>query len=82
MPDTPADEQASITILGREYAIERKPDKDERIVYWLTGARGAHYFTMRNQAHPECMFLGNARRFGIALDGVWLTDRNGVLEVL
>jgi hypothetical protein len=51
-------------------------------VYTLTGRRGAVYSTMRNVKNPNVMFLVNNRTFGVAMDGTWLTDKNGVLEVL
>ena len=37
-----------LTIEGREYAVEARESDDQGTVYWLTGARGAVYFTMRN----------------------------------
>lgn len=51
-------------------------------VYTLCGKRGAVYSTMRNVKNPNAMFLINNRSFGVVMDGTWLTDKNGVLEVL
>lgn len=48
-------------------------------VYTLTGKRGAVYSTMRNVNNPNAMFLINNRKFGVVMDGAWLTDKNGVL---
>lgn len=51
-------------------------------VYTLRGVRGAVYSTMRNVKNPNAMFLVNNRKLGVVMDGTWLTDKNGVLEVL
>lgn len=51
-------------------------------IYNLHGKRGAVYSTMRNINNPNVMFLINNRRMGVAMPGTWLTDKNGVLEVL
>jgi hypothetical protein len=37
---------------------------------------------MRNVKNPNAMFLVNNRKLGVVMDGTWLTDKNGVLEVL
>ncbi len=58
-------------VLGREVKV-----------YTLKGKRGAVYSTMRNVKNPDVMFLVNNRTFGVAMDGTWLTDKNGTLEVL
>jgi hypothetical protein len=52
------------------------------LVYHLHGPRGAHYMTMRNKNRAELMFLLNARKFGVALPDVWLTDKGGILRTL
>lgn len=64
---------------------EMKMDKllgREVPVYTLTGVRGAVYKTMRNVKNPELMFLVNARKFAMAMEGQWFTDKNGTLEAL
>lgn len=76
----------TITINGRTYGVEVLPDREQmqRPVYRLTGARGADYTTMRVVPKPDQMFLFSTRK-GLRVDplpGVWLTDRNGTLEVL
>jgi hypothetical protein len=79
---------ATIKILGRDYSVDTRPNTrhpEEGVVYVLTGKRGAKYATMRNKPRPEHMFLAHAERgFGIpaGFEGVWLTDKNGTLEVL
>jgi hypothetical protein len=75
--------QTEITIRGRKYAVEQLPaDKlDEgRVVYKLTGARGAIYYTIRNRPNPTMMFLmREGTGFG-AMKDVWLTDKDGTLR--
>lgn len=83
----------TITINGREYAVEVLPHDDRpsalgRPRYRLTGKRGAVYDTLRNRPHPELMFLvayHPGKAFPATVDplgkGLWLTDRNGTLEV-
>lgn len=53
------------------------------LAYELTGSRGAKYCTVRNVNHTDKMFLCTLRGFGVAAgyEGLWLTDRNGKLEV-
>ncbi len=71
----------TLTIHGRKYEVEQRIDPDPKggVVYYLTGARGGLYFTMRYDKHPECMFvIGNT---GSILKGAELTDKNGNLEV-
>lgn len=50
--------------------------------YTLRGPRGAHYRTCRTAVKPHQMFLMHTKRFGVALDGTWLTDKDGTLKVL
>lgn len=50
--------------------------------YDLRGPRGAHYRTCRNAVFPDRMFLVHVKRFGVALDGTWLSDKDGTLKVL
>ena len=85
---------ATIKVLGRDYTVSTKTNErypKEGVIYVLTGARGAKYATVRNKPHPEQMFLvhegsgaSRGRKFGIpaGFEGVWLTDKNGTLEVL
>ena len=51
------------------------------VQYILTGKRGAIYGTMRILNKRDTMFLVNATRASNAPD-VWLTDKNGKLEVI
>lgn len=79
--------QTSITIgrLTFQVTSEMKMDElqgRELPVYTLTGVRGAVYKTMRNAKTPELMFLVNARKFAMAMEGQWFTDKNGTLEAL
>lgn len=60
--------------------FDRVLGRDVR-VYTLTGKRGAVYSTMRNVHNPHLMFLVNNKKIGIAMKGVWLTDKNDVLSV-
>lgn len=83
-----------ITIKGRVFTVEMlepgpdeaKLDGHDRPVYKLTGKRGADYRTFRNVPNPDRMYLvgfspGNFTPDPLGRD-VWLTDRNGVLEVI
>lgn len=79
----------TVAVGRREFTVERRVPTEERRRlegdrphYVLRGKRGACYLTMRNRRNPDLMFLvhGGAR-FGVALDGVWLTDKNGQLEL-
>lgn len=73
----------TITIHGREYTVERKETtvvEQAPHKYELTGKRGATYVTIRNAPNPTMMFLVD-RKGKIALNEVWLTDKNGKLEV-
>lgn len=73
-----------ITINGKQFSVEvGNNDRDGQTSYTLTGKRGAKYGTVRNVNHPELMFMINLRGFGMAVgfEGVWMTDRNGQLEV-
>lgn len=74
----------TLTIGKRVFVVTQERLHEGRPVYELRGPRGAHYFTMRNHWKPELMFLCNGRRCGLAkglAEGVWLTDKNGKLEV-
>lgn len=73
-----------IQINGKSFQIaEEGIAKDGRKQYVLAGKRGARYGTMRNAKNPDIMFLINLQGFGIPAGfvGVFLTDRNGHLEV-
>ncbi len=77
-----------ITIKGRTFEVSvRAADQHTAkhgAIYELRGPRGAAYFTMRNANHPEAMFVCDMRKFGMAstMKDVWLTDKNGTLEVM
>lgn len=81
-------ENTSTLQIGRlTFTVTSKIKHDRSInkdlpVYTLRGKRGAVYSTMRNVKNPNAMFLINNRSFGVVMDGTWLTDKNGVLEVL
>lgn len=75
---------ATIQINGRDFQVaEEGIARDGRKQYVLAGKRGARYGTMRNAHNPDIMFLIDLRGFGIPAGfvGVFLTDRNGHLEV-
>ena len=78
----------TVRINGRDYEVAQRDGShplDRGTIYSLTGKRGAKYATCRNVNHPEQMFLvHDGRGFGIphGFEGVWLTDKNGTLEVL
>ena len=71
-------------IRGREYTVLPTKDMDEsRCVYWLTGKRGARYFTVRNRPNPDLMFIVPEKFIkSNVLDRVWLTDVTGELKVV
>jgi hypothetical protein len=78
-----------IQIRGRSYEVEAVPETNAETAgagprYVLRGPRGAHYRTMRNMNTQHLMFLVNARAFGArsVIDGVWLSDKDGVLKVV
>jgi hypothetical protein len=76
-----------ITIRGRNFEVSplfRTNPKGEQVRFFeLKGVRGAHYFTMTN-VHSGLHFIFNGRRARgtLPLDGVWLKDNDGVLEVV
>lgn len=75
-----------MTLGKRSYSVEVvHTDADQGLpIYTLTGKRGACYVTMRNVHDPHMMVVYNSRNIhGTcgALEGVWLTDRNGHLEI-
>lgn len=74
-----------LTINGREFevTVSTMLDPDRRRAYELRGKRGASYYTMRNVPNPDLMFVVNVTfTKSTGLEGVWLTDKNGVLEVV
>ena len=80
--DKSAKMETTLTIEGRGYTVtEQKIEGVDRVQYILTGKRGAIYGTMRMQKQPEVMFLMNANNFLSNAPKVYLTDKNGVLEI-
>lgn len=73
-----------IKIKGREYTVEKRPCPDEGSVYYVTGKKGNRWFTLRNQNYPDMMFLmpENPVASTKTMQGVWLSDRTGTLEVV
>jgi hypothetical protein len=75
-----------IVIRGREYQVEKTPPEgplDEgKPIYVLTGKSGKKWYTLRNKPNPQMMFLIPEAGFSKTMDRVWLTDRNGTLEVV
>lgn len=77
----------TICIRGREFTITNETKVvlgREEVVYTLNGPKGASYYTMRTRSDLTLMFVCNHRSFGIAstMKGVWITDKNGKLEVV
>lgn len=70
-----------IVIRGRQYQVESKPCQYEQTVYIITGKRGHKWYTMRNQNYTYMMFLMPEKGTSKTMDGVWLTDQKGILEV-
>lgn len=68
-----------MVIRGREYTVEATKDN----VYWLTGKRGAKYYTVRTVPHPHQMFIipENFLKSNV-LERVWLSDESGELRVV
>lgn len=74
-----------IQIRGRYYSINKRPQEgiNGELVYELEGSRGARYYTMRNIHTPHMMFLFPAQfTKSNVMNGVWLSDQNGIVEVL
>lgn len=76
-----------ITIGGRTFRYEAKnepgpPGKPEGPTWWLYGARGSVYFTLRCVPQPGRLFLVNARTMSQPFPRTWLTDTEGRLRVL
>lgn len=77
----------TVTIGRRVFTVTEQSDAKHGPIFIMKGVRGATYGTVRNVNRPWMMFLvhaGTGRGFGIpaGYEGVWLTDRNGSLEVL
>ena len=66
-----------ITVEGRRFSVEQDGDK-----YVLAGVCGAKYRTVRNHHNPSLMFLVNAKSIFKGAPDVWLTDRDGELEIV
>ena len=69
----------AIKVNGREYTVTTQTAKNGELQYVLTGKRNAVYATMRNVKNPHLMFLVTPN---LANKTIWLTDKNGTLEVL
>lgn len=54
----------------------------KEVRYSLTGKRGGSFFTMRNAHNPHLMFIVSNAMGNKSLDGVWLSDENGVLKLV
>lgn len=72
----------NITIRGREYQVNAQPCSEENTVYYITGKRGHKWYTMRNQNYTYMLFLMPEKGISKTMNGVWLTDQNGKLEVV
>lgn len=78
----------TITIRGREYTVAKhdtsNPSGAVKLVrsYVITGKRGHKWYTCRNVHTPHAMFLLPEKGFSKTMDGVWLSDKTGKLEVL
>jgi hypothetical protein len=70
------DGPVTITIEGRTFEVSKDGDQ-----YVLTGTRGAKYRTLRNRPNPHMLYLFNAKDWTKSAPQVWLTDKNGTLEV-
>ncbi len=77
-----ANTTTTIQIGRRSYSVATQTASNGELQYILTGKRGATYGTMRNVYKPELMFLFDCRGYGIKPGNIWLTDRNGTLEVV
>jgi hypothetical protein len=77
-----------ITVEGRTFRYEARPGEDpppgkpEGPCWWLYGARGAVYFTVRSVPRPDRMFLVNGKTMSQPFPRTWLTDSDGQLKVL
>lgn len=74
----------TITIRGRDYGVSVHPETvaGEGTTYVITGKRGHKWFTTRNVPKPHMMFLLPDVGFSKTMDRVWLSDKNGSLEVV
>lgn len=72
---------SAITIRGREYQVSSERCREDGYVYFITGKRGSKWFTMRNKPNPKLLFLVPEKSMSNTMDGVWLTDESGTLEV-
>jgi len=77
----------TITIKGREYTVTPHSEsqtgiRGEGTTYVITGKRGHKWYTCRNTHTTHAMFLLPEKGFTKTMDGVWLSDKNGTLEVI
>ena len=73
---------STISIRGREYQVSSERCREDGSVYFIKGKRGHKWFTMRNKPNPKLLFLMPEKNMSNTMDGVWLTDENGILEVV
>lgn len=71
-----------IIIRGRSYQVHQDTCPEERVFYTITGKRGTRWTTLRNVNDPSMLFLVPEKGTSKTMDRVWLTDRNGILEVV
>ena len=72
-----------IELRGRTFTVSLRevPDRFGRKVYYLTGRRGASYFTLRNVKDPSLMMLLDRRTAaGQPFPDLWLSDAGGTLH--
>ena len=76
----------TIRLRGRDYTVEsfeRTNAKGEvEVNYMLTGKRGGKFSTMRNYHNRSKLFVVPFASFNRTLEGVWLTDASGSLEIV
>lgn len=75
----------TITIRNRQYTVGQQTFKgangEPKTMWTLTGKRGAVWGTMRN-VNSGLLFCYTGAFQNKTLDRVWLTDKNGKLEVV
>lgn len=77
----------TLQIRGKDYSVQVEAisqHNEKGVTYWLTGRRGAKYYTVRNRVDLTKMFIvpENFLRGFKTLDGVWLTDEGGELKII
>lgn len=75
----------TIRFRGRPYSVKAFPPALPRVdggrpVYFLRGARGALYRSMRNVPNPDRLFVYGSGRTCATLG--WLSDAGGTLRVI